>query len=1175
MSGSIGCIPVSAEESCAWENKIAALDPLKQNDQIALNRSLVAGSILDYCKVKEKLLLLTYEELQGLIASTNKNPSLKTLHNLLKFSLPTPKDIYFLVEDIFINNKPLLEDSPFYSKTLSGASITGMKRHAEQIYVNNLKLTYQKNVFVKEEDGLWVGDLALESKPAFNSRLKQDQQEMFYWERGQKNPLVSLNWSWQLQDDYRHDFFHSVRQYMKHYEGPLEQPVIYKNTVIAQNAYRFFCRDLSSGKELWSLGPDNGGEEFYHIFRHPHQNSHGYGFILSGDILFSQLGGKLAAVDVADICRPYLKWTRELGEYTLCTKPALAGNNLVCGLVNARGEVWFCGFDIQKGMLLWSRYIGTSSFLAPVCTLAAVTGDQIVIATNHGFLVCLAPDNGQIIWLKKYAPHRYNEGDYWWEGYYKDVFLDTGSIPFDTQFLQQADNGLIYYKPRESDYFYTIKPNNGETVQKIYVDPAFLYILGVYGDKAVFLQKGDFPSQNRRLIVADLRTGKQLFATALPDGKLKGILYPKASQILFKVDKNLFILDLADPVISLNRISLRQSDWLLAVAPQSVLVGENRNMKCLNLGSRAGLKDFPLGDPVSVYFDSQERVKKEFSELNKAELQPNLLLEEIKKAGFSVNDIFLIIQKNLNFLRDPAWRGFVEEVNNIYGKGVITYRDVQMTLNNFIAGSGLQPKAVYQKPVGSKPKINLKAMQKGYRANTGNTLLLGVKVIRGADPADFFIILNSGQIVCVGENGDIRWERKIFFGSIWQSDMEEDKDWHLYSDDIEIYLYDDTLIVNDRVNVIAMDVNTGAYLWSMTNKQDVLNNESQLPTFTSIWSYESRFYFAQQIMMRVEFLDDTLIVSHGGMLYALDPKTGYCKTSCPAPVSCVMDMKTAEGKLYVASHAPNAQIKVFDKNLKASGDFSSSSVGESRTAWPQLVFLPNYVLLHIRPSLHIFDRISGRFLHTFNIEDVGRHYIEPYQDGFILIAPFLKTCGYSIKDGIPQQRWEYALQPQDQRVVWDLTCLRSFYYFMAGDRVLNFVRKQDDYWLVALDLASGRKVWETKLEGMQGRFFNLSSSIQLQGRLRFITTCVYMNGEKYTEDLDIIPKLIPGTGLYAADLDSVFFSLDPVSGRLWQAQRLPSCRLIGFLREDVFQTQNFFQYNLYRTSIRCLNKKDQ
>jgi len=1176
LAGCIGWGSEYAEGASEWENKIAALDLLKQEDLVTLNTSLAANGTLGYCKINEKLLPLTYEELQDLVERTDKTPSLKALHALFERALPRPEDIFLLREDIFINNKPLGDGSPFYRNTLLGAPVTDLKAHAEQVYVNNLKLKSSPHDLVMEKKDLWYGSRVL--KPGTDAYLgrKENPQKKFSWTEGQKEESAPKSWSWQLKDDYRHDSLNAqaiVRQFLKHYEESPIQSVIYKNAIITRNAYRLFCLSQTTGKELWSFNPDNSGQEFYHTFRHPHQNSYGYDFLLSEGVVFSELGGRLTAVDITNVLQPSLKWIKGLGEYVLCTKPAMINGKLICGLINARGELWFCGFDAQTGALDWSKYIGSSSFLAPACTLRAVTNGEVIIATNHGVLVCLASDRGEILWLKKYTPRHYSPLDYWWKGYYKDKFWDTGNLPYDTQFLKRADSSLLYYKPRESSYFYTINSKNGETVQKLYVDPSFLYVLGAYDGKVVFLQKKD-----SRLIVADMRTGTELSNVPIEGGKLNGILYPKESQIIFKVDKTLYSLDLADTHRSLKKISLGEPGWFLGASEQGVLTGENRILKYLRLNSEIDPKTVPVQDQVAVHLDDRERVKKEFQKMKKvpeSNKQASQLLMDIQRAGFSTNDVFSIVWNNLGCLLEPAWKGFVDGLNSFYGSRVITHQDIQMTLSSFLKGAGLIPQISYQKPAILKAFMNLFIPQKGYQIEIPETSLRPVNIIRGASPADFFILLNNGQMVCVGEKGDIWWERKIFFGPVWSGGNEEDKDRHLYSDDIEIYLYDNVLIVNDRVNVIAMDVHTGAYLWSMTNKRETLNDESQLPPLKKDWSYEARLYFTKHIMMRTEFLDDVLIVSHGDRLYALDPKTGYRKASHPSGLSCVMDMRVVDNRLYVASLIPEMHIKIFDKNLKESGDFSSPSEGENKKFWPRLVILPRYMLLHTRSNIHIFDKKNGQLMHTMGIEDFERYYIEPYNDGFIVIAPFLKTCSYRIRNGIPKKEWEFPLEPQEQRLMWDFPSFRSaYYYVMTKERILNFIRSRDDYYVLALDLSTGKVLWQTKLDGIQGRFLNLSNGIQFHGVLQFIMTCVH-TGENYTNDLDLTSRLSTNGGVLAVDVDSALFRLDTQKGKLLQSQRLPSCAIFEFPGEDIVQTQDHFLYNLYRKAVQCVVKKNQ
>ncbi len=1176
LAGCLGYIPGYAQEATSWENKIAALDFSRQDDLAAFNTVLSAESILGSCKVREKLLALGYAELQELISRTDNNLALMNLRKLLEHTLPRPEDMFLLREDIFINNIPLITDSPFYGELSSGALVTAIIPDAEQVYTHNLKLAYQKNILKTQGQDLWLGASLPSQEPALKLEGNQNQEEVFLGMAGQETAPVSKVWSWSLKDDYRHDFSSAVRQYIKHYAESFVQPVIYKNTVIMRNAYRLFCLDLGSGQELWSIGPDNDGQEAYHTFRHPHQNAYGNDFFFSGEIVFSELGNRLVAVDIADICHPALKWALGLGEYTLCTKPAIVDNRLICGLVNARGELWFCGVDPLSGKLLWSRYIGLSSFLAPVCTLMAVSGNGVVIATNHGFLACLIPSSGEIVWLKKYTPRRYSTVDYWWKGYFKDAFFDIGSLPYDTQFLEKAGDGLIYYKPRESDYFYILDMHNGKTVQKFYVDPSLMHVLGAYNGKAAFLQKIDSPSGGARVVVADMRTGADLYAEVMPESILKGVVYPGPSQVIFKADEALYGLDLADNRLTTKGIPLSETGWILGASAKNILIGEGRSIKCLSFNS-GNSKNASSAELQARYLDNRERLKiklQEIDSISKVDGQLSQLLDEIRQAGFSADEVFSLLQDKLSKMRQPEWQGFIQGLNNIYGKQVITYRDVQITFGGFLNGAGLMPRAAYRKPDPTGPGVKQASAQKEYQINTGNAVLLPLNVVRGTDPVDFFMLLNIGQIVCVDEKGQVRWERKIFFGPKWQSDFEVDRDWHLYSDNLEVYLYDNALIINDSVNVIAVDVNTGAYLWSMTNPREILNDETQIPPFTSEWSYEARLYFVQQIMMRIRFLDDTLMVSHGEMLYAVDPKTGYCKASRKSGILCAMDMQIADGRLYVATHIPMACIKVFDKTLTEVGDFSSTAIGENKNSWPQLVILSDYVLLHIRPSVHVFEKKDSQLRYTMDIGEIKRYYIEPRQDGFIVIAPFLETYGYSLQDGIPKQEWKYDLAPQDQRLIWDLPHLRSAYYFITKDYVFNLIRIQDDYWVVALDLNTGKKIWQTRLDGIRGRFNYLSSSLQQESLLQFIMTCIYTK-ENYLSDLDLASRLITGSGLYSVDLDSALFCLDVKNGDLIQAKQLPSTTITGFPGgSHIFHTQNFLQYSVKRSLIQCVSKEN-
>ncbi len=141
------------------------------------------------------------------------------------------------------------------------------------------------------------------------------------------------------------------------------------------------------------------------------------------------------------------------------------------------------------------------------------------------------------------------------------------------------------------------------------------------------------------------------------------------------------------------------------------------------------------------------------------------------------------------------------------------------------------------------------------------------------------------------------------------------------------------------------------------------------------------------------------------------------------------------------------------------------------------------------------------------------------------------------------------------------------------DRILNFVRKKDDYYVLALDLFNGKALWQTKLDGIQGRFFNLSNSVQIRGALQFIMTCVHTE-ENYKSDLDLASRLNANSGTLAVDIDSTLFRMDLNDGKLIQSQKLPSNGIFEFPGEDIVQTRDYVLYNVYRKSIQCVVKEN-
>ena len=1033
------------------------------------------------------------------------------------------------------------------------------------MYFNNLKLKYRENKLLNEGGALTVG--------------KREQGHIF------KNAGYGLYekpareakeiWSYRLKDDYVNDFFYDLRQWIKRYEEDLIFPVLYKDALILRNEYQMFCVDLLSGKEIWSMGgSDKSGCQYYQTFRNIHYNSYGYEFLLSGDMLFSELDGRLVAVTLENPLTPKVLWEKSLGEYTLCTKPIRIGDILVTGLINTRGELWACGFDCQRGAIEWSTYIGLSCFFSPVCAISAVADDKVFIGTNHGALICLNPNNGKITWLRKYTPKNYKVFEYWKSGRYNDKALNKGSIPYDTQFIETGDNNLLYYKPRESDYLYILDSRDGRARDEILLDSEKFYVIGVRRGKAIFLEKEDInKGKNIEIRVVELDSGRQIYRTTIKGGSLKGVFYPNINEALFKVGDTIHYLRIDNNNAAHAEVSTLKKGWLLNAEGRFLFVNDGKTLFCLD----ASGQKYPFNQTSSYsaeYLKQREGIKDNLVKALQADAESaeaiqlrSKLLSEVKVFSIPLEEVFPFIADNIEKLQHPVWQEFCIELQNLYGNDVVTFRDVEMKFGNFLRESGILYQTDRNNECIAKKDTNQHRNDKNSQFRVEKTMPLAVEIIKGQGLPGFFQALNRNQLLCINETGDILWERKLFYGPVLESDQEKNKGRHMYTDNIEAYLYDNVLIINDNINVVAMNMNDGSYIWSLTNKQEMFKKEIQLPPTAGRWPFEASRLFASNVMFYTKFLDEKLIVVHGNRVYSINPLTGYCRKSCELNMKGAMEIAIASERIYLLSSSLDS-IKVLDKGLNLRGDFALNFIDRDKEVWPELFFVNNHIILHISPDVYVIDAKSGKLKDKLSMSEIGRYFLEAHKENLLAIAPFRRLINYRLEDGSLKIGWEFQLEGVDQRIMWVTFPRTTRYYFIVNDTILLPSRKGGDYFMASVDMLTGRRLWERRLKETKGLFYNLSNAINFNGGINFIISTIYTGG--FPDEADIFKRVNDNV---AVDIDSRLFYLRVADGKIINNEALPSTALqFEFVKTAIAETKNYLIYGIYGRLLKMVRR---
>lgn len=1142
-------------------NSLAYTDEVLSGD----NEKLIQGTVLDYFRLREKYLRLSYDEVSQIEQRVIEYPSLAALHRMLVevMKIMEDKRVFLLEEDIFIDNIPQFIDFPFYRGRYQERHISRMSLYAERLYSDNLKLNYHKNNLIKMDDEYFINPA--KAKPG--NELAGAPDSTGFLPQGLKKE-ASLKWNYGLGDDNLNNFFFwDLRQWMKGYEEEAAMPIIYNDAVLLRNEYKIFCVDTISGKELWSFsGQEDRGHQQYQTYRHPHHNSYGYEIMREGDVLYAELDGALTAVDLRDILRPHLLWQRSLGEYTLCVKPVKIDNTLIVGLINARSELWICGFDAKTGNLKWSTYIATTSFLSPASTISTVNGNRVFVCTNNGVIVCINGIDGEIIWVRKYEPKKFSLPDYWLKKYYKALFSDKGSIEHDTQFIQLCADGFLYYKPRECDYLYILDSLSGELKDKILIDADKYCLLNAGGGRVVLLKK-IANGNNMELIVFDSISGKQIFNREIDSGILRGVKQPSYKETLIKIGNKLHILAIGDESIGHNIIDgLSLDSWLLNVDSRYLFEGRDRVISCLDIEERE--PGYCQGNWLDEALKERKRIKEDFAgaaklraDSTEAKTLRNDIMHRIQGLALPINELYPLILNYYEFLHTPPWQDFFDELRKLYGKEIVTYKNIEIRFANYLIESGLS--RAPSKSIG-KPKLtnnNRNTGNSGFSAVGGiRVRLLPVSVIKGQMPLDFFLLLNNDeQLVCVNESGVVCWMSKTFYHPVINKTVDQSKDKNIgrmYADNIEAFLYGDILIINDSVNVVARDIKDGRYIWSMTNKTDkfieekspVVQNQSAL-----FKEYGINASFLADIMFHTKFIDDYLVVVHGKDIYRINPETGFPKKFNQVDnMEGVIKVLTFDKKIYLLDYSLNS-LRLININLEKIRDFPLDFL-EDKQAYYEIALTERYIIFYANPLIYLIDTNTGKLKRKVTVDSFSRSFLEISDDKLLLIAPFDAVICYDMGTDYLDRLWRYELIFDNKQKIFSVPAKNSKYYFINDGYLLAPYFKDNSYFIVSLDIATGKKQWDMALDVSPGLFYALSNCEVTGSLANFIITTMYQgNTEGPLEPINTVTHL-----------ESTFLVVNLADGNTLKKERLPGrggYHYVGLENLFLVKTKNYLVYS--------------
>lgn len=1179
---------VAANTAAINEAGIPSLNFNDDRDLSFAEGLLSHGNLLDYFSIREKLLSLTYDDLNDVFLALENRKILGNLKHLVIAVMAKQKnEVFSLQEDIFVNNVPFPEKSPFYPDAGSELKISELKPYAEHAYFYNLALNHCANKLTKKDDFFWVGSKKNEGEERGSLDLENKDADADTLEiKTRRNGTIDALWTYRCREELLANYPQAdMRQWVKTYEEPLLFPTVYGDRVILRNEYRIFCLDRSSGEEIWSFAnEDKSGRENYKTVRHPHQNSYGGEFLLANEVLYTELNGRLIAIDLKRADDPKLLWECGLGEYTVASKPVLVEDILIVGLINAKGEFWFCGFQDSQGEIEWTTYIGTSSFLSPVSAISAVFGNQAVIATNHGILACLYAQDGTIVWIRKYTPKKHSYYKYWNDLRTKDI------ISYDTGFLQACNRGFLYYKPRESDFLYVLDPKDGQLKERVLIDSDRFYLLGILAGDAVLLEKATSIEKNAQLKITELTTGKLVYGLRIEGSVMLGASNIRNDCLIFKTERSLHKVEFAQGHILHESWNVNSQGWLMGFgglnSPEIFLfTGDRKKLQYYDFRSGKFPANKRFNEPGGVSgIEKRRKIEELFGKLvringqeNQAAFLRRQLISEVLSFRMPLEDLVLLIDTSAGQMQNADWIDFFFTLSKGFGNEVIDCHGVRMRFSNFLLEKGLlKGEAKQSEDFWKKSEKEMEEC-----LLTGDSLLvLPIQVVKGSDPLDFFLVLKNEQLLCVNDAGVILWEARVASPEA----------------SVKAFLYEDIVIVCDDRNVIALNAKNGTFIWSVTS---LLNQPEEESDFIR----NTIFPEASSNDMRIKFVGDKAVIAKDGDIFLISLRTGYCKRTYPLRGGRVTALESEGNKIYLLRRgALFYDLSVFNDQLEITQKFNLLKInywafqewlprkishllnlllsklserrfptGKFQTLLKRVGFLKNFpemsrsdanlmigekrLALGMPGRVYVLDKQDGELKGEIKVGGKRPKMSEIiiWKDKLLIVEPLANLKCYDLNSDRAATHWTFNFSEGEPDGI-----NQAFYFakysIVADGKILAPFNRRGQVCFVALDIRNGEKMWEITHEYLKGEFYDMSVPDVSNGNVSFI---IAMKSVEDVRECYVTPVL------YCQNISD---------GSFVKIEREPSVTRDGFGKAVIVETRKHLICTVRKHLFRILDK---
>ncbi|MFH1384300.1 MAG: hypothetical protein ABIH47_04940, partial [Candidatus Omnitrophota bacterium] len=378
----------------------------------------------------------------------------------------------------------------------------------------------------------------------------------------------------------------------------------------------------------------------------------------------------------------------------------------------------------------------------------------------------------------------------------------------------------------------------------------------------------------------------------------------------------------------------------------------------------------------------------------------------------------------------------------------------------------------------------------------------------------------------------------------------------------------DVLVINDAANVIAVNVYDGSFVWSMANEGVAFNAERQLldnKPDNFLCNYGISRSYLRHIKQYIHFVGNQLIIYHNGTFYSINPITGYCGHMQKIDLGEAIIINVFGDHIYIISVASTElyRMVIYDKNFSFIKSFPLVFI-KDKEDYPERCFLEDTIIvLQCKRNIYFIDVHKSALKNRINCQ---RKCFAKIYNNILIVAFFKKIVCYQIVNKTSYKRWEYPLTNGDGEQI--IPCANKGnrnHCFIRQGKMLFPIQKRNEYFLAAIDLATGKEAWRTKLNAIEKNLNIFSNCIYSGANIFFIASTMHSDNRQHKDD-----NAHSGIGL--CYIESRLYGISMSNGEIIQNIKLYSTSSKDLQKYILLKTKKYFLYNINNNYIYA--KKD-